>query len=85
MQQIEQRAHAQDERIRQLEEILVRQTVGTSTQGNVAEATTEVTTETTTEPSRTPAESTPSITARRPRARLPDPPLFAGNVNDWKT
>jgi hypothetical protein len=71
--EMQQRATAQDERIRQLEDMLVRQATSTSTQGNV--------TETTAEPSQTPM--TP--TTRRPRARLPDPPLFAGNANDWPT
>ncbi|KAJ5471895.1 retrotransposon gag protein [Penicillium diatomitis] len=83
MQQIEegqraqqQRTAAQDERIRQLENILARQTANSPTLGSV--------TETTTEPTPNPAESI-STTARRLRPRLPDPPFFAGNVNDWGT
>ncbi|KAJ5472143.1 retrotransposon gag protein [Penicillium diatomitis] len=76
MQQIEQRAVTQDERIRQLEDILARQSANLPTEGNV--------TETTTEPTLTPVESI-STTVRRPRSRLPDPPPFAGNVNDWGT
>jgi hypothetical protein len=69
-------AAAQDKRIRQLEDMLARQTASPPTEGNV--------TETTTEPTPTPIESI-STTARRPRPRLPDLPLFAGNVNDWGT
>jgi hypothetical protein len=76
MQQMERRADAQDERIRQLEDMLLRQAASTSTHGNVTESTVE--------PPQTPTETVASST-RRPRARLPDPPLFAGSVNDWPT
>jgi hypothetical protein len=41
MQQIERRADAQDERIRQLEDILLRQAASTSTYRNVTESTIE--------------------------------------------
>jgi hypothetical protein len=73
MQQMERRAEAQDERIRQLEDMLLRQAASTSTHKNVTESTVE--------PPQTPTETVASST-RRPRARLPDPPLFTGSVND---
>jgi hypothetical protein len=72
----QQRAAAQDERIRQLEDVLVRQAASTPTEGNA--------TETTALPTPNPIDSI-STTVRRPRPRLPDPPPFAGSVNDWST
>jgi hypothetical protein len=84
MQQIEesqlvqqQRATAQDERIRRLEDMLARQIASSPTEGNG--------TETTTEPTPILVETISTTAVRRPRPRLPDPPLYAGSVNDWST
>jgi len=70
---------AQGERIRRLEEMIAQQGISNQTD--------EITSETVTEQVRTATETPSSIGEpyRRPRARLPDPVLFAGSVNDWPT
>jgi hypothetical protein len=70
---------AQAERILRLEELL--------TQQHTHEPTTEPVQEPTTEPVENPTETPPVRTdpLRRPRSRLPDPVLFAGNAHDWPT
>lgn len=72
MQQFTQNSAAQDERIKRLEETIQRM--------NTAAAN-----ESTPEQSRTETESKDKegIETKRPRARLPDPAMFAGSVSDW--
>jgi hypothetical protein len=71
---------AQDERIRRLEAIIEQQALRTATTTTTIEEPT---------PARTTVESTPEPLrmepAYRPKARLPDPTLFGGNVSDWPT
>ncbi|KAF7514782.1 hypothetical protein PCG10_004632, partial [Penicillium crustosum] len=64
---------AQGERIRRLEEMIAQQGISNQTD--------EITSETVTEQVRTATETPSSIGEpyRRPRARLPDPVLFAGS------
>ncbi|KAJ5571813.1 retrotransposon gag protein [Penicillium sp. DV-2018c] len=94
MQQIEegrqeqqQRANDQEARIHHLEEMLMQHAVGTFAHANAAEPTVEAAAPPTVEPATEPTQEPISTASRRvrPRPRLPDPPLFGGNVNDWPT
>jgi hypothetical protein len=73
---MQQQSTAQNERIEQLEALLQLQ--------QAAPPQTEERTPTTTDenPPMVEAEA-PTVSTRRPRARLPDPPLFGGNRVDW--
>lgn len=74
VQQFAQNSAAQDERIKRLEETIQRMSTATVNESTLAQLRTEAE-----------AKQRQEVEVHRPRARLPDPAMFAGSTTDWPT